>query len=330
MEWELVERAGLPFQGIAAGGLRGKAPWTVALNLARLAVGMVQAWRIVGAFKPDVIFATGGFVCVPSVVAGRLRGVPSLLYLPDIEPGLAVRFLAWLVDRVAVSFEASRRYLPAGKVVVTGYPVRAELLRGSREEARRRLGLEPDGPTLLIFGGSRGAHRINAAARDAAEGLVSVAQVIHVTGYADEAWVKERQAELPPGLRQRYRVYAYLHDEMVDALLAADLAVARAGAATLGEFPAVGLPSILMPYPYSGQHQMPNARYLADAGAAVIVRDEELTGERLLTEVTQLLGDSRRLRQMRERASKLATPQAALNIVAELRRLSEKRETGRK
>lgn len=323
MEQALVQRAGLPFRGIAAGGLRGLAPWTMALNLARLALGTGQAWRIVGQFRPDVIFATGGFVCAPTVLAGRLRRVPSLLYLPDIEPGLAVRFLARLVDRVAVSFEASRRYLPGAKVVVTGYPVRAELLSRDRQEARRRLSLEPDGPALLVFGGSRGAHRINAAAREAAEGLARIAQVIHVTGPDDAPWLEQRREELPVALRERYRVYPYLHEEMVDALVAADLAVARAGAATLGEFPAVGLASILVPYPYSGQHQMPNARYLADAGAAIIVEDGALTGERLLAEVTRLLADEKGLAEMRRRAARLAEPRAATNILTELRRLGE-------
>jgi UDP-N-acetylglucosamine--N-acetylmuramyl-(pentapeptide) pyrophosphoryl-undecaprenol N-acetylglucosamine transferase len=319
---DLVRRAGVPFAGIPAGGLRGLAPWTVARNLARLAAGYIQAERLIDDFRPDVVLATGGYVGVPVVLAARWRRVPGLLYLPDIEPGLAIRFLARIVDCIAVSFETSRAYLPAQKVVVTGYPVRPELLHADKATARARLGVSPDAPVLLVFGGSRGARRINQAAAEVMADLAGLAQVIHVTGTLDAAWVQARQAALPAEARRRYRAYPYLHAEMVDALASADLAVARAGAATLGELPAVGLPSILVPYPYSGQHQWPNARYLAERGAAVIVPDAELTGARLLAEVRALLTDPGQLAMMSTAARRLAVPDAAAKIATELRRLA--------
>jgi UDP-N-acetylglucosamine--N-acetylmuramyl-(pentapeptide) pyrophosphoryl-undecaprenol N-acetylglucosamine transferase len=333
IEEDLVRRAGVPFVSIPAGGLRGLAPVAALRNLSRLAAGYRQAWELIGGFRPDVIFATGGYVCVPVVVAGRQRGVPSLLYLPDIVPGLAIKWLARIVNRIAVSFDASRAYLPGEKVVVTGYPVRSELLQADRAAARARLGLSPDTPVLLIFGGSRGARRINQAAVEVMPDLARLTQVVHVTGTLDAAWVETRRTAVfgpkpLPGADEgtdqtagRYRVYPYLHAEMTDALAAADLAVARAGAATLGELPAVGLPAILVPYPHSGQHQLPNARYLADRGAAVVVADADLTGARLLGEVQALMAEPGRLASMSAAARQLAVPDAAARIGAELRRL---------
>lgn len=323
MEVDIVARYGLPFRGIAAGGLRGLAPWTVARNLGRLALGLIQAWRLVGHFRPDVILATGGYVCAPLVVAGWLRRVPSLIYLPDIEPGLAIRFLARFAARVAVSLEAARAFLPASKVVVTGYPVRRELLETDKLAARHRLGLQEGERTLLVFGGSQGAHRINQAVCQVAAQLAELCQVIHISGPADEGWLQQRRERLPRHLRRRYRVYPYLHEEMPQALAAADLAVARAGAATLGEFPALGLPSILVPYPYAGAHQARNARILAEAGAAVVIADAELNGPALLSWVEELLGDQEALSRMGANARRLARPEAAARIAEELQRLSE-------
>jgi len=335
IERDLVTRAGVPFEGIAAAGLRGLAPWTVGWNLLKLGRGFAQAGAILKRFRPDVILATGGYVSVPVVMAGWVQRVPSLVFLPDIEPGWAIRFLSRFANRIAVSFGASRRWLPASKVMETGYPVRPELLALDRETARKRLGFAvgsvetagglPSQPVLLIFGGSRGAHRINQAAYDAADALAQLAQVVHVTGGEDAAWLQARRDSLAEELKNRYHVFPYLHDEMPAALASADLVVARAGAATLGEFPAAGLPAILVPYPYSGQHQMPNARYLADAGAAVIVPDGELTGARLTAEVGGLLRDPARLLEMRQKAKRLARPAAARRIGEELMQLAESR-----
>jgi len=256
------------------------------------------------------------------VMGAWLLRRPVLIYLPDIEPGLAVRFLVPFADRIAVTAEDTRQFLSADRVVVTGYPVRPGLGSRDKREARRRLGLDVDLRTLLILGGSQGAHAINQAISDALPALLEHCQVIHICGRRDELWLRERRNELATCHNTRYSVYSYLHHEMLDALAAADLVVARAGAATLGKFPAVGLPSVLVPYPYSGGHQRPNARYLEEQGAALVVEEEEIGQGTLGRVVIELLSDDERLGHMGERSRRLAQPDAARRIVNELRRLA--------
>jgi UDP-N-acetylglucosamine--N-acetylmuramyl-(pentapeptide) pyrophosphoryl-undecaprenol N-acetylglucosamine transferase len=292
----------------------------VARNLVQMLAGVRQALREIEDFGPEAIFVTGGYVSVPVVVAGWLRRVPMLIYLPDIEPGLAIRVLSRLVRRVAVSVEESQRYFPAHKTTVTGYPVRSELLSADKREAQRALNLEEGLKTLLVFGGSRGARSINLALSKVLDRLLDVCQIVHICGRLDAQWVEDGRAELPPRLRTRYKAYAYLHEEMTLALAAADLVVARAGAATLGELPALGLPGILVPYPYAGQHQELNADYLVSHGAAVKINNADLE-EKLLSTVMKLLSNEGLLTQMGERARSLAHPQAAQRIADELRGL---------
>ena len=314
---------------ISAAPIRGRAPWTVVRNLAQTLAGVRQALREIEDFGPEAIFVTGGYVSVPVVVAGWLQRVPVLIYLPDIEPGLAIRLLSRLARRVAVSVEESQRYFPAHKTTVTGYPVRSELLTRigesanqqiSKGKARKALDLEEGLKTLLVFGGSRGARSINLALSRVLVRLLDVCQIVHICGRLDAQWVEDQRAELPAHLRARYKAYAYLHEEMALALAAADLVVARAGAATLGELPALGLPSILVPYPYAGRHQELNADYLVSHGAAVKMDNADLE-KRLLPTVMELLGNEERLIQMGERARSLARPRAAQHIAQELRRL---------
>jgi len=318
-----VTRAGLPFVSISAAPIRGRAPWTVVRNLIQTLAGVRQALREIEDFGPEAIFVTGGYVSVPVVVAGWLRRVPILIYLPDIEPGLAIRVLSRLARRVAVSVEESQRYFPAHKTTVTGYPVRSELLTADKREAQKALDLEEGLKTLLVFGGSRGAHSLNLALSKVLDRLLDVCQIVHICGRLDAQWVEGQRAELPARLRARYRAYAYLHEEMALALAAADLVVARAGAATLGELPALGLPGILVPYPYAGRHQELNADYLVSHGAAVKIDDADLE-KKLLPTVMELLGNEERLIRMGERARRLARPRAAQHIAQELRQLSAK------
>jgi UDP-N-acetylglucosamine--N-acetylmuramyl-(pentapeptide) pyrophosphoryl-undecaprenol N-acetylglucosamine transferase len=319
VEEEIVSREGLPFTAISTGGLRGLAPWIVAGNLFKMMAGFAQSLGIVRRFAPDAVLVTGGYVCAPVALATRLSGVPLLIFLPDMEPGLAIRALSRLATRVAVSFPDAAKYFAKTKVVTAGYPVRAEFFAADKAGARKAFGLEEGLKTITVFGGSRGAHRINLALSECLDHLLEVCQVIHICGPLDAEWVIERRGQVPDRLRNRYRAYPYLYEEMPGALAAADLAVARAGAATLGEFPALGLPSILVPYPYAGQHQEVNADYLVSRGAAVKIADADLN-EKLFPTISSLLsGDA--LAKMSDRARALAQPQAAQCIAEELRQI---------
>ena len=323
VEERLVRRAGVRFVGIPAGGVHGLAPWRAAWNLTKLARGFGAALRLGRRERPRALFVTGGYASVPVALAVWALRVPILVYLPDIEPGLAVRFIARLATRVAVTTEDSKAYFPARKVVVTGYPVRPEFAGLTREAARERLGLSLEEPVLLVFGGSHGARSINRAVTTVLEDLLEMAQVIHVSGRLDWPWVSERAERLPPGLRLRYHPYSYLHEEMGDALAAADLVVCRAGASTLGELPYFGLPAVLVPYPHAWRYQRVNARWLAERGAAVVLEDERL-GEALLPTVRRLLADPERLDRMRERSRAVARPDATARLAGLLYALADR------
>ena len=323
IEVDLSAGAGIAFEAISVGGLRGLSLGTVLRNSVKLARGVAQSLNIVRRFRPNVVFATGGYVCAPVVAAAWALRCPTMLYLPDIRPGLAVKALSRLVNRVAVSFEVSRSYLPAEKVLVTGYPVRDSLRSGVRSAARKNLGLTEDAFVLLVLGGSRGAHSINVATAQIVPGLVESCEVIHVSGGDDFEWLMGLKQELPEGQRSRYRVYEYLHGEMADSLVASDLAIARAGAATMGEFPAAGLPAILVPYPYSGRHQEPNADHMVENGAALKLDNDRLS-EELQPTVLELLGDRRRLAGMAECARGLFVHDAAERAAREIARLASR------
>ncbi len=326
-----MEAEGIPFAPIQTGQLRGMNPLTALANGGKMVVGIRQSLALLSGFRPDVCFVTGGYVCTPVAIACRLRRIPVLVYLPDLTPGLAIRMLSTIAQRVAVSFPETAAYFGA-KAVVTGYPVRQALLDAveSREEARRKLGLaleiawgEGEGqlPLLLVFGGSQGSRSINQAIWSALPSLLPQAHIVHVVGVRDWPLLAEHTPVLPESLSRRYHPVDYLHDEMALALAAADLAVARAGASTLAEFPIARLPSVLVPLPISGGHQFPNAQKLADSGGAVIIRDEMLS-EKLLPTLNELLADESRRLQMGEDVAKLAVPQAGMNIAQAIIRLA--------
>ena len=324
IEERLARVHGVAFHAIPVAAMRGVSPWQMVTNLGRLAGGVSRALSEVRRWRPDVVLVTGGYVSVPVALAAWLTRRPVVVCLPDMEPGLAVRLLSRLAAAVTVSFEEVRHTLPAGKAVVTGYPVRQAFLQGNRARARDRLGLPANERLLVVFGGSQGSRSINDAVLAALPALLAQARVLHVTGMSDYGRVQARWQTLDTCARERYRIYSYVEKEMADLLWAADLVVARAGAATLGEFPAVGVPSVLVPYPYAGGHQELNATYLESRGAAVIVRDTELR-ERLLPTVQELLRDPGRLASMAAAARALARPDACRAIVAELERAADSR-----
>jgi UDP-N-acetylglucosamine--N-acetylmuramyl-(pentapeptide) pyrophosphoryl-undecaprenol N-acetylglucosamine transferase len=323
MEAELVKRAGLAYQGIPAAGVHGVGWRALPGNIARLWRGFLASRRILREFRPDMLFFTGGYVAVPMAVAGRIpaSGRPRprmLLFVPDIEPGLALKVLARLADRIAVIVEASLNYLPRRVPAnVTGYPTRPELAGWDKASGRQVLGLKDDLPVLLVFGGSSGARSINRALFTALPELLSEMQVVHISGRLDwtelETVRMKLSEELSPELMERYKAFPYLHEEMGAALASADLVLSRSGASCLGEFPLYGLPAVLVPYPYAWRYQTVNAQHLEERGAAVIVSDEDLP-RRLVETVRELFNDRQKLGNMGAAMRSLAKPNAAQQI----------------
>jgi UDP-N-acetylglucosamine--N-acetylmuramyl-(pentapeptide) pyrophosphoryl-undecaprenol N-acetylglucosamine transferase len=322
LEASIVARTNLPFHRVEAGPIRGTTPLSLVKSLRQLWRGFRQARALLSEWKADVVATTGSYVSAPVALAAWRARVPVLVYLPDLEPGLAVRLQARFADRIAVSFEEVRQHFPPDKVWVSGYPVRPEIGRVRRASAVEILGLSPERKTLLGFGGSRGARSVNRALVDILPDLLADYQVVHITGQLDWPEVSKRRDALGPEAQRWYHAYPYLHGEQVAAALAAsDLVVARAGAATMAEFPAVGLPSVLVPYPYSGQHQQLNADYMVSRGAAVCI-DDAVLQEQLKPTVLHLLSDERALQEMSARARALARPDAARELARALVRLA--------
>jgi len=344
MERALVERAGIPYQGVRTGKVRGVNPLRAAASIGKMAMGVGESQLVLRRFNPDVCLVTGGYVSAPVVMAARLQRTPVMIYLPDMTPGWSIQRMSRFAARVAVSFPDAASFFggeaPAGKAVVTGYPVRQELVDAAKDRnaSRRELaqalerplagGGEP--PLVLIWGGSQGSRSINRATWSALNELLPAAHILHVVGTRDwplyEAFAAERP--LPPELAARYHPVAYLHDEMPLALAAADLTVARAGASSLGEFPAAHLPSILVPLPMAGVNQQRNAEQLARHGAAVIIDDEKL-GAELGPTLLGLVQDDERRAAMAAAAADLAQPDAALNIASALIELYHLNISGR-
>jgi len=327
MEEQLVQREGIPFESIPAAGVHGVGLRALPGNVLRLARGLSKSRRILKTFNPDVLFFTGGFVAAPMALAARWpasgRKRPrSLVYVPDIEPGWALRALARLADHVALTVEDSQAFLPrkVGRTV-SGYPLRKNLEKWDKAAASQALGLQADLPVFLVWGGSKGARSINQALFEALPQLLPDMQVVHISG--QNAWQQALQVkqDLPVGLSGRYYLYAYLHGEMNAALASADLVLSRAGASSLGEYPFFGLPAVLVPYPYAWRYQKVNADYLVQRGAAFLLPDADL-GQNLLPTIRSLMADQPRRQAMSQAMRSLARPDAAATIAGLLRTMS--------
>lgn len=323
LESELVPHAGYPLQTIHLYGFQRRISWRNFQNVFWTVRSLWEVRKILRAFRPDAVIGTGGYVCGPVVWSAASAGIPTLIQEQNAFPGVTNRILSRVVDVAAVGYpEAAPKFAGhKAHVVVTGNPVREDLLRETREDSCRHFGLRPDSPVLLITGGSQGARSVNQAALALHRhwaGKKEV-QILHITGQTDyNNIIHMLQAEgLPVHDGEAGRVVVpYLH-EMPKALAAACLVVSRAGAIGLAELTLRGIPSILIPYPYASEnHQEINARALEKNGAAVVIRDSELTGELLTATVEKLIADSEKLRSMAAAAAAMGTPRAADEIAA--------------
>ena len=319
LERELVKESGVAFAAydeVSAGPMAGVSLLRRLRSLFSYGVGMVQALGLIARHRPQALLLTGGWSGFPVALAAWLRRVPVMIYLPDIEPGGTIRMLRRLAKLIAITVPESEVYFPDTPTVVTGYPLRAAFRAATREAAIEHFSLDAGRKTLLVFGGSRGARSINWALMDILpELLADGLQVLHVSGTLDWSEVEARRAKLADATH--YHAYAYLHHDMALAFAAADLAVSRAGASTLGEFPYFGLPSILVPYPHAWRYQKVNADWLAERGAAVRLDDDRM-GAELLPTIRVLLGDETRLNAMRDCTRALARPDGASRLAEAL------------
>ncbi|MEA2246935.1 MAG: UDP-N-acetylglucosamine--N-acetylmuramyl-(pentapeptide) pyrophosphoryl-undecaprenol [Solirubrobacteraceae bacterium] len=304
-ERTLVPQAGYPLEPISVEGLSRSNPLKAARAAAKAVAAVGAAARILRRVRPDAVMGGGGYVAGPVGLAAVARRTPLVLTEADSHLGLANRMLAPLARRVCLGFPIAGR--AGGRYLHTGRPVPPPAT--DRAAARARFGIPEGEDCVLVFGGSLGARSINEAAIEAFAGAPY--HVIHAAGARDHAALRDR---VPA---ERYDLREYIR-EFGEALLASDLCVARAGG-SIFEIAAHGRPAILVPYPHAaGDHQAANARWMEEAGAAVVVEDRELTPERLRTTVDGLLADRERLEAMGRASAALARPDAAQRIAAEL------------
>ena len=308
-EAELVPAAGYPFHTISVEGLSRTNPLHAARALLRSARAIADARSLLSELAPHAVMGGGGYVAGPVGFAALTRRIPLVLTEADSHLGLSNRILAPCARRVCLAFPIAGR--SGARYRVTGRPIPAH--KAGRASARERFGIAPGERCVLVFGGSLGALTVNHAALHAFDS--GAFHVLHVCGRRDYAELAEHH--LPAG----YDLREYLDiEEFTDALAAGDLVVARAGGSVF-EIAAHGLPAILVPYPHaSADHQSTNARWMANAGAAVVIPDAELTAARLAREVAELLANPARLATMASASRRLARPEAAHEIAAELLR----------
>jgi UDP-N-acetylglucosamine--N-acetylmuramyl-(pentapeptide) pyrophosphoryl-undecaprenol N-acetylglucosamine transferase len=306
IETRVVPKCGYPLRTLPIRALRGQGALATAGSAARLGVSIVSAWRMVREIRPELVVGVGGYASGPAVVAAWLRRIPTVLLEQNAHPGFTNRWLGRLTSRICVSFPESAEYFPSNRTVETGNPVRM------RSEAAPRP--QEAGFSLLIFGGSAGAHRLNEIGVEAMALLREsrdVPRIVHQTGETDLEWVRARYRER--GIDADVRPFI---DDMTSAYGSADLVVCRAGATTIAELTALGKPAILVPYPYAADdHQRKNAESLVRRGAAKMILDRELSPRTLADAIFALRSDATGLRAMGDASRALGRPDAAERVV---------------
>jgi UDP-N-acetylglucosamine--N-acetylmuramyl-(pentapeptide) pyrophosphoryl-undecaprenol N-acetylglucosamine transferase len=306
-EARLVPAAGYPLHAIAVQGLSRRNPLKALRALLLAALAVPRSLSLLRRLRPDAVMGGGGYVAGPVALAALALRIPVVLTEADSHLGLTNQLLARFARRVCLSFALPGR--EGERYRVTGRPIPAQSRGGAG--ARERLGIGPEETCVLVFGGSLGARSINRAAVRALAG--GAFRVLHISGQRDYLELLAR------GLPEDYDLREYLDGpDFTDALAAADLAVARAGGSVF-EIAAQGVPAILVPYPQAaGDHQSANARWMSEAGAAIVIPDGELTAPRLARQVAELLADRPALAAMASASKGLARPEAAREVAQEL------------
>lgn len=336
-ERELVEKFHVKYDHVAAGKMRRYFSLQNVVDIFKIPWGLGQAYTKVKKFDPDVVFGKGGYASVPVITAAGWQHKKILIHESDTSPGLANRKMAKYATEIALAFSQSARFFDKNKVVITGNPIREGIRAGSYERGLKTFNLNEDKPIIFVTGGSSGARTINRVTVETLPKLLDHYQIIHQCGNIGlEAVVGKLREKFGAAnviqqganyyLRDRgYRLRPFLQlEEMADAYAGAKLVISRAGASSLSEIAAVGKPSIVIPLPLTASRgeQITNAAVYERAGASTVIMNEELTAEKLLAAIKQLIDNSQTLTAMGQAARKLARPEAAQLIAEEIIKLA--------
>lgn len=285
IEKQLIEEKGIPYYGISSGKLRRYKSLKNLSDPFRVLHGYFQARRLIKKLKPDIVFSKGGFVSVPVVLAASHKRIPVIIHESDMTPGLANKIAMRGADKICCNFPETVKYLPVKKAVLTGSPIRKELLSGNRLSGSRLCGFNSLKPVILVVGGSTGAVKVNNAVRQILPQLLEDYQVVHLCGKGKT----DESLNNTPG----YVQFEYINEEMRDLFSLSDIVISRAGANAICELLALHKPNLLIPLSANASRgdQILNARSFAEHGYSVVMEEEEITPEKLLEAVNNLYKD---------------------------------------
>ncbi len=308
MEKDLIEQMGIPYHGISSGKLRRYHSWQNFTDPFRVIKGFQEAKRLVKILKPDVIFSKGGFVSVPVVLAGKSRHVPTIIHESDMTPGLANKISIPSASKVCCNFPETLEHLPADKAVLTGSPIRQELLSGSAFKAKEMVGFTSDKPVIMVMGGSLGSVAVNEAVRSILPELLKDFQVIHLCGRG--------KVDATLSALDGYVQYEYIQDELKDLFALTDIVISRAGANAICELLALHKPTLLIPLSANASRgdQILNARSFERQGYSKVLEEEELSPELLLKTIHDLYDH----RETYIEAMKHSAQQNSIDIIIDL------------
>jgi UDP-N-acetylglucosamine--N-acetylmuramyl-(pentapeptide) pyrophosphoryl-undecaprenol N-acetylglucosamine transferase len=286
---ETLKSAAIEFREVKAGKIRRYFSWENFTDIFKVLIGTDEAFFHILKFKPDVVFSKGGFASFPAVLAASYLRIPILTHESDTVPGFANRLIGKFASKIFISFPGTRNYFPDSKIIVSGNPIREDILQGDKARARKLFAFKEDLPVLMVFGGSQGAQKINEILEESLDEILQKFQVLHVCGMKNFEEIKAKIGSLPIRNKNRYRAYPYLHDEMKDAFAISDFIISRAGASSLSEIIALRKPSLIIPLPSAANnHQYYNAKHFADENLVLMAEEKDLDKNKFLEKIREL------------------------------------------
>lgn len=325
MEKNIIPQYGYPIEYIRVRGFERKASWETLVAIKGIFDGLNDSKKIIKKHQPDLVIGTGGFTAGPLLLIASRRNIKTMIHEQNAYPGKTNLMLGKRVDRIAISFKEAETYFPQERIFLAGNPVRSEYHQINRNELRKNLNLSESQKMIVIMGGSQGAGSINQSALALIEAYQERKDrvIYHLTGKDQYESIKNEVEKLGMAASDHVFIEAY-NNEVHRLLGAADLVVSRSGAMSVAEIQAVGVPSILVPYPMAaGNHQEFNARVITDAGGGILIKDKELTGARLIQTVESLLEDPKKVQIMSRITKKQGIINAGDRIYDEINKLME-------